>query len=162
MAATTQTPTVTLAPAAVEKEALSQTTIVTIAAVVPTSLLCIVLVCIMWRKVGGPGVRSKHGGAQVLSTHGMTSVAGDKEFQSSREMHNIYGPAPLPKGVEYEMVCDGDLLPPAVLRTGIYTPAPAFQPIADVDTDDSGAEANIYDRVDALPVYDAPGSKLNR
>ena len=92
------------------------------------------------------------------------------EPSSSREMHNIYGPAPALRG-EYDALSDADLVgspvsgaPPWKERLAAYkSPAEvhgAVQSIDDVDTDNSSP--HIYDRVAPLSIYEATDSKLVR
>jgi hypothetical protein len=136
---------------------LSQAAVVAIAAIVPTCLLCGVLLCVLGYKFGTRR-DAKHGRAQVLSTAGASAANFDKEFQSSRDIQSIYGPAPpaLGAAAEYELVCEGDLLPATVVGQQIYTAAPSPAAAAR-----SAAAAGAYDRVPAARnVYDSANSKL--
>lgn len=136
---------------------LSQAAVIAIAAIVPTCVLCGVLLCVFGYKFGA--VRSqKHRRAQVLSTTGMGAANFDSEFQSSRDVQNIYGAAPpmMAAAAEYEMICEGDLLPATMLNHQIYTAAPVHSAAAQ-----SAIAAGPYDRVPAVRnVYDSTTSKL--
>lgn len=106
---------------------LSQAAIIAIAVIVPTCLLCAVLACVLSYNRGAKG-NAKHGRAQVLSTTGVAAANYDKEFQSSREMHNIYGPAPsLPDAAS---VRDSEASSVTVVAEHIYTAAPPLRSVS--------------------------------